>query len=104
MAQSGNFQPLSRDSPHETKEDCHDEESDRKPAVCVHEEPDSQGSEDQSCNDSRPSQEIKQRKVRTRQGIMSSRGWELIFAHVLLRAALDSIKSVISRSIVPWFD
>jgi hypothetical protein len=56
------------------------------------EEPNSHDPENQGSEDTQPSEEIKQRKVQVLQEIVPSRDWELIFTHVLLRAALHKYK------------
>jgi hypothetical protein len=91
--------PPSCNSPHKSKQDCHDQESDEDHAMSGNEGPNSHDPEDQGSEDTQPSEEIKQRKVQVLQEFVLSRDWELIFTHVLYRPPSISIKSVISRAI-----
>lgn len=80
--------------PHNSKQDCQDQESDEEPAMSSSEEPNSHDPEDQGSEDTQPSEEIKQRTVHVLQEIVPSCDWELIFTHVVLRDALHKYKVV----------
>jgi hypothetical protein len=65
--------------PYETKEDCHDHESDKNPTACGNEEPNSHDPKDQCSEDTQPADEIKQTEFQPRQRIMAIPDWDLTF-------------------------